>query len=191
MKRKTCLHVLGSLACLVLLAGLSVAQGGSLVAAEFGLPGRRVDVTPQVRSFIRHGRLQFEVTRQVLGIDPAPGRVKDLVLRIQHWDGDTQEYAFPEKSVVDLELDPDSGFEYRERGLYIMRAYYGGEGHFVNVTEQLRRMIDDGQLHTRVDNEHLGLDPDPHVHKVLRILFWFEGQRRNIVVPEHAELRLP
>jgi hypothetical protein len=191
MKRKASLHVLGSLACLVLFAGLSFAQGGTLVAAEFGLPGRRVDVTPQVRSMIHDGRLQFEVTRQVLGVDPAPGRMKDLVIRIQHWDGETQEYAFPERSMVALEFDPDAGFEWRERGLYIMRAYYGGEGHFVNVTEQLRRMVDDGHLHTRVDNEHLGLDPDPHVHKVLRILFWFEGQRRNIVVPEHAELRLP
>jgi hypothetical protein len=34
-------------------------------------------------------------------------------------------------------------------------------------------------------------DPDPAVHKVLRVLFWFEGQRRQVVVPEHGELRLP
>ena len=191
MKHKLILTVLGGLACLPLVASASFAQGGTLVAAQFGLPGRRLDVTPQVRSMIHDGRLQFEVTRQVLGADPAPGRMKDLVIRIQHWDGDTQEYAFPERSMVVLEFDPDAGFEWRERGLYIMRAYYGGEGHFVNVTDQLRRMVNDGHLFTRVDNEHLGLDPDPHVHKVLRILFWFEGQRRNIVVPEHAELRLP
>jgi hypothetical protein len=168
-----------------------MAQGGVLVAAEWGLPGRRVDVTDRVRSLARDGVLQFEATRQVLGIDPAPGRVKDLVIRIRHWDGDTQEYAFPEKTLVSLELDPDAGYEWRERGLHIMRAYYGSEGHFVNVTERLRHMIDDGRIYTRVDNEHLGLDPDPHVHKVLRVLYWFDGERRNIVVPEHSELRLP
>jgi hypothetical protein len=94
-------------------------------------------------------------------------------------------------SAVSLELDPDAGFDYRERGLHIMRAYYGAEGHFVNVTERLRHMIDDGRIHTRVDNEHLGLDPDPHVHKVLRILYWYQGERRNIVVPEKAVLNLP
>jgi len=191
MQRKRSLGVWCSLAMMLLLVAPAMAQGGVLVAAEFGVPGRRVDVTPQVRSLIHDGILQFQATRQMLGIDPAPGQVKDLVIRIRHWDGDTQEYAFPEKSFVSLELDPDAGYEWRERGLHIMRAYYGGEGHFVNVTERLRLMVDDGRIHTRVDNEHLGLDPDPHVHKVLRILYWFDGERRNIVVPEKAVLDLP
>jgi len=191
MQRKRSLGVWCSLAMMLLLVAPAMAQGGVLVAAEFGVPGRRVDVTPQVRSLIRDGILQFQATRQVLGIDPAPGQVKDLVIRIRHWDGDTQDYAFPEKSFVSLELDPDAGYDWHERGLHIMRAYYGGEGHFVNVTERLRHMIDDGRIHTRVDNEHLGLDPDPHVHKVLRILYWFDGERRNIVVPEKAVLDLP
>jgi len=191
MKSKRSFGVLGSLALMLLSALPAMAQGGVLVAAEWGLPGRRVDVTDRVRSLARDGVLQFEATRQVLGIDPAPGHVKDLVIRIRHWDGDTQEYAFPEKSMVSLELDPDAGFDWRERGLHIMRAYYGGEGHFANVTERLRQMVDDGRLYTRVDNEHLGLDPDPHVRKVLRVLYWFDGERRNIVVPEKSELRLP
>jgi hypothetical protein len=183
----------GTGALCLLLAASALAQGGSLVSAEFGVPGRRVDVTPQVRSMVRDGVLQFQATRQVLGIDPAPGQVKDLVIRIRHWDGDTEDLAYPEKSTVSLELDPDAGYDFHERRLHIMRAYYGGEGHFVNVTERLRHMIDDGRIRTRVDNEHLGLglDPDPHVRKVLRILYWYEGERHQIVVPEKAELILP
>ena len=181
----------GTIAGILLLSGSALAQGGILVAAEFGLPGRRVDVTPQVRSMIRDGNLRFEVTRQVLGIDPAPGQAKDLLIRIRHWDGNNEEFAFPEKSIVNLELDPDAGYEFRERGFHIMRAYYGGEGHFINVTERLRHMIDDGRLRTRVDNEHIGVDPDPHVRKVMRVLYWYQGERHNIVVPEHEVLVLP
>jgi len=188
---KTNLKWLGTAALCLLLAAPVMAQGGVLVAAEFGVPGRRVDVTPQVRSMIRDGILQFQATRQVLGIDPAPGQIKDLVIRIRHWDGNTEDLAFPEKSMVSLELDPDAGFDWRERGLHIMRAYYGGEGHFVNVTERLRHMIDDGRIRTRVDNEHLGVDPDPRVRKVLRILYWYQGERHNIVVPEKEVLVLP
>jgi hypothetical protein len=45
---------------------------------------------------------------------------------------------------VNLELDPDAGYEWHDRELHIMRAYYGGEGYFVNVTEQLRSMKRDG-----------------------------------------------
>lgn len=183
--------VVSTIACIVLLCASGLAQGGTLVAAEFGVPGRRVDVTPQVRSMIRDGALRFEATRQVLGIDPAPGQVKDLLIRIRHWDGNNEEFAFPEKSIVTLELDPDAGYDFRERGFHIMRAYYGGEGHFINVTERLRHMIDDGRLRTRVDNEHIGVDPDPHVHKVMRILYWYQGERHNIVVPEHEILILP
>ncbi len=177
--------------CVLLLCGSALAQGGMLVAAEFGVPGRRVDVTPQVRSMIREGNLRFEATRQVLGVDPAPGQPKDLLIRIRHWDGNNEEFAFPEKSIVSLELDPEAGYDFRERGFHIMRAYYGGEGHFINVTERIRHMIEHDRLRTRVDNEHIGVDPDPHVHKVLRILYWYQGERHNIAVPEHEVLVLP
>ena len=182
---------LGGSALCLLMAGSAMAQGGSLVSAEFGIPGRRVDVTPQVRSMIRDGVLQFEATRQVLGVDPAPGRPKDLVIRLRHWDGNTEDFAFPEKSAVSLELDPDAGYDFRERRFHIMRAYYGGEGHFVNVTERLRHLIDDDRLRTRVDNEHIGVDPDPHVRKVLRILYWYEGERHQVVIPEKEVVQLP
>jgi len=190
MNLKAWLWLENAVLCLFL-AGSAFAQGGTFVSAEFGVPGRRADVTPQVRSMIHDGILQFQATRQVLGIDPAPGQIKDLIIRIRHWDGNIEEVAIPEKSYVNLELDPDAGYEWHERRLHIMRAYYGGEGHFVNVTERLRSMMEDGHLYARVDNEHMGVDPDPHVHKVLRILYWYEGERHNIVVPEKAELRLP
>jgi len=67
----------------------------------------------------------------------------------------------------------------------------GGEERFVNVTEQLRSMKRDGRLFIVVGNRSMGGDPDPWIHKVLRVLYWHNGQRRQIVVPEHAELRLP
>jgi len=42
-----------------------------------------------------------------------------------------------------------------------------------------------------VNNNTMHGDPDPSVHKVLRVLYWFEGQRRQVVVQEAGELRLP
>jgi hypothetical protein len=92
---------------------------------------------------------------------------------------------------VNLELDPDAGYEWHDRELHIMRAHYGGEGRFVNVTQQLRSMKRDGRLFIVVDNRSMGRDPDPWIHKVLRVLYRHNGQRRQMAVPEHAELRLP
>ena len=161
------------------------------MAAEYGAGGRRVDVTQQVRSYMHDGILRFDVTDQAFGTDPARGHVKDLYIRIKHWDGNVEEFHFPEYAHVNLELDPDAGYEWHDRELHIMRAYYGGAGHFVNVTDLVRGMKHDGRVFLIVDNRSMGGDPDPDVHKVLRVLYWHDGQRSQIVVPEHGELRLP
>jgi hypothetical protein len=190
MKQKLFAGVIG-LGFLLVLSGVAAAQGGQLVAAEYGAGDHRVDVTPQVRSFMHDGVLQFEVNDRSLGVDPARNHVKELFIRIRHWDGNVEEFRYPEYAHVALEVDPDAGFEWHDRDLHIMRAYYGGEGHFVNVTEQLRSMKRDGRLFLVVDNHSMGVDPDPRIHKVLRVLYWHDGQRQQIVVPEHAELRLP
>jgi hypothetical protein len=165
--------------------------GRSPGGAEYGVGNHRADVTPQVRSFIHDGVLDFDLSDQNLGVDPAHGHVKELFIRIQHWDRGIEEFSFREGTHVRLELDPDRGYEWHDREFHIMRAYYGGGGHFVNVTDLLRSMKHDGRLFVVVDNRSMGGDPDPDVHKVLRVLYWHDGERRQVVVPEHAELRLP
>jgi hypothetical protein len=211
MRSKLALATLG-LACLLFSAGSAVAQGGELVSAEWGLQGRRVDVTPRVRSLLRNGMLNFEVTRFVLGIDPDPHRVKDLIIRVRRWDGQIEEYAYAEKSVVSLELDAEGGyrqFEHRHwrdrddrrdgdddddrRGprLRILRAYYGAEGQFINVTDVLRQRVDDGTIYIRVDNYSMGGDPLPGYRKWLRVLYSYNGERRSVVVDEKTDLQLP
>jgi hypothetical protein len=189
--KKIILGLVCSLSVLFLFSAFAVAQGGELVAAEYGAGGHRVDVTPQVRAFLHDGVLRFEVRDQVLGVDPARGHVKDLYIRIRHWDGNVEEFHFPEYSHVNLMLDPERGYEWHDREFHIMRAYYGGEGHFVDVTETLRGYKHEGHLFVVVDNRSMGVDPDPSVHKVLRVLYWHDGERHQIVVPEHGELRLP
>jgi hypothetical protein len=191
MKLRSIASVVVGVACMFLFVGSAVAQGGALVAAEYGDRDRRVDVTPQVRAFLHDGILQFDVTDRNLGVDPARGHVKELFIRVRHWDGNVEEFRFPEYAHVSLEFDPNAGYEFHDRELHVVRAYYGGAGHFVNVTEQVRSFQRGGQLFVVVDNRSMGVDPDPQIHKVLRVLFFAGGQRHQIVVPEHGELRLP
>src|ERR1700678_1229132 len=167
--KQSLIAVLGGLACTFIFAIAAAAQGGEFVAAEFGAGGHPIDVTPQVRSFMHDGMLRFDVTDQTFGADPARGHVKDLYIRIRHWDGNVEEFHFPEYAHVNLVLDPERGYEYHDQGFHIMRAYYGGNGHFVDVTEQLRSMKRDGRLFLMVDNQTMGGDPDPSVHKTLRV----------------------
>jgi hypothetical protein len=216
MNNRSAIVAVAALACSFLLAGSALAQGGEFVGAEWGVPGSRVDVTARVRTFVHDGVLRFEVTRFNLGTDPAPHQNKTLIIRVRHWDGDVKEYSYPERSTVNLELDPgnrgerreehareergeehnrddrrEESYEHRERGLRILRAYYGAEGQFINVTEALRSRIDDGRLYLRVDNDSMGSDPLPGARKWLRILYSYEGEHRNVTVPEKSELQLP
>ena len=43
----------------------------------------------------------------------------------------------------------------------------------------------------RVDNYNMGSDPLPGARKWLRILYSYEGERRNVTVPEKSALQLP
>ncbi|HTT24364.1 MAG TPA: DUF3395 domain-containing protein [Candidatus Sulfotelmatobacter sp.] len=196
-----------TLACMTLFAGSALAQGGELVRAEWGVQGNRVDVTSRVRTFIHDGTLQLEVTRFNLGIDPAPHQNKDLIIRVRRWDGKVEEYKYPERSVCSLELVPpdrrevrehgdwdrdhDRDYDRHERGLRILRADYGVEGQFVDVTDALRSRMGDGRISVRVDNYTLGVDPAPGVHKYLRVEYIFRGERRNVMVDEKTFLQLP
>ena len=76
------------------------------MAAEYGSGNHRVDVTQQVRNFVHDGMLRFDVNDQNLGVDPARGHVKELFIRVRHWDGQTEEFRFPEYAHVNLALDP-------------------------------------------------------------------------------------
>jgi Domain of unknown function (DUF3395) len=206
---KSCLGKFAQVACLLLLAGSAFAQGGELIAAEWGVRGHMVDVTPRVRTFIHDGVLQLEVNRFNLGIDPMPHVNKVLVIRLREWDGDIKAYNYPERSVARLELDPDDwharreeherhereerreGYDHRPHGLQILRAYYGAEGQFMNVTDAIRSQVADGRLYLHVDNYSMGGDPLPGVHKRLRILYTIGDDRRNVVVDEKTDLQLP
>ena len=211
MRSKLALATFG-LASLLFSAASAVAQGGELVSAEWGVQGRRVDVTPRIRSLMSNGVLNFEVTRFVFGIDPDPHRVKDLIIRVRRWDGQIEDYAYAEKSVVRLELDAEGSyrqFEHRDwrdrddrrdgdddddrRGqrLRILRAYYGAEGQFINVTDALRQRIDDGRIYIRVNNYSMGGDPLPGHRKWLRVLYSYNGERRSVLVAEKTDLQLP
>lgn len=191
MKIKLATALFGAFACLFLFAVSAAAQGGQLVAAEYGDRDHRIDVTPQVRAFMHDGVLQMDVEDRALGVDPARYHVKELFIRIRHWDGQVEEFRFPEHAHINLVLDPDAGYEWHDRGLHIMRAFYGGAGHFADVTETLRSFKHDGHIVLVVDNRSMGVDPDPMVPKFLRVLFFVDGQRRHIAVPEHGELHLP
>lgn len=213
------IYGLAILASISLFEASARAQGGELVRAEWGVPGQKVEVTARVRTFIHDGVLQLEVTRFALGVDPAPHQNKELTIKVRRWDGQVEDYKYPERSNCSLELDPpnrEQGYprdarddrrdwndrrdsddhregyrEHHEHGVQILRAYYGADGQFVNVTDAVRSYVNEGHVSVFVDNNAMGVDPAPGVHKYLRVLYVHHGERRNITVDEKTFLQLP
>jgi hypothetical protein len=109
MKRDVRWHLHGGLPAIVLLflmtaSASAFAQGGDVVAATYGAGRSSVDVTNQVRSMARNGSLNFRVSNDVLGGDPAPNQVKTLQLRVRDAYGRTQNYQYQEGQTVTLQL---------------------------------------------------------------------------------------
>jgi hypothetical protein len=84
--------------------GFGNIPGNSVVSASYGYGGTRRDVTARVQSLVHNGTLNFWVTNDALGGDPAPNRVKELRMRVVQRNGQIRDYQFPEKSLVNIQV---------------------------------------------------------------------------------------
>ncbi|HEX5424142.1 MAG TPA: hypothetical protein VFW94_11375 [Candidatus Acidoferrales bacterium] len=77
-------------------------HGGSymILRALYGTRRRNVDVTDRLRELARHN-LTFRMGNSTFGIDPAPGRVKELRIFARGPHGQTRVFSYREGSVVD------------------------------------------------------------------------------------------
>lgn len=85
-------------------ACISTAQTVTLLSADYGIEGTRVDVTCRVQSIVQNGYLHFQVANYILGGDPAPEQPKELRIRARDYRGRIYDFNFPEKSDLDLQV---------------------------------------------------------------------------------------
>jgi hypothetical protein len=242
------------------------AQTVTLLSADYGVEGNRVDVTCRVQSLVQNGYLGFRITNWALGGDPAPEMQKELRIRARDYRGQIFDYNYPEKQDINLQVTPqgpncvntgstsqwqgrlndddqqrfDSYYtrwlSYRQRNdqaqiysmenrmrdvynhygipnslpfnqvasplavqslttaysdLKIMAAIYGAPGHTADVSARLRSLIQNGTLTVHVNNDSMGVDPAPHLHKVLNLTYIYRGQQRSATVRERDDLSIP
>jgi len=89
---------------LMLAMTVSAAQAVTIMCADYGVEGNRIDVTTRVLSMVQNGYLNFRVTNYDLGGDPAPGQIKEFRIRGRDRSGYIQDYNFHEKDTVNLEV---------------------------------------------------------------------------------------
>ena len=129
MKSKALMNMLGTVALVLMISGAAIAQRSEVVSAQWGIPGNRVDVTARVRTFEQNGVLRFVVTRGALGIDPAPHRNKDLIIRVRRPDGQVEEFNYPERGTVELQLVFPEDHSGRDRDARDGDGWHDREAH--------------------------------------------------------------
>jgi hypothetical protein len=61
----------------------------------------------------------------------------------------------------------------------------------MDVTQNLRGLVRNGQLAVQVNNNNMGGDPARGADKVLTVIYRFQGQERTATVKEGNVLRIP
>jgi hypothetical protein len=197
------------LVCFVTLSCAAYAQSArwQLVRAEYGSGNRWEDVTSRVSSLIQGNSLDITVNNDTLGGDPAPGDVKALRLRVRDAYGRSQVLTYHEKDTISLSIstadfglarqddrdgDRDQGQDRRsEAGLRILRADYGTQNHFADVTARLNSQIQNDTLNLRITNDSMGGDPADERRKILTVWYLYNGRPASVVVNEKDTLTLP
>ncbi len=77
------------------------------------------------------------------------------------------------------------------RMLRINNAIYGKNGRGMNVTNQLRSMIQNNTLNIKVNNSNMGGDPNVGADKYLAVKYTYQGHSMSKVVKEGDRLQLP
>jgi hypothetical protein len=193
MKRFAAFYVLLVAACL---AALAQSARWQLIRAEYGAGNRWVDVTSRVTSMIQADSLHFTVTNDALGGDPAHGAPKTLRLHVRDENGRGEILRYREKDRVSLSISAGSpgfsqGQNYGGGNLQILRADYGTQNHFADVTARLNSQIQNGTLNLPVSNDTMGGDPADDRRKTLTVWYLYSGRPASVIVNEKDTLALP
>ncbi len=164
----------------------NISGGLRLLRAEYGTGDRWVDVTQRLNSQISNDRLSVRVTNDTMGRDPAEEKVKTLVVWYVYG-GRTANVTVNEKSTLNL---PGSDPQYQS-GLRIMRAQYGADYRFRDVTGLLNSQVQGDRLRIRVTNETMGGDPAEDRPKTLIVSYVYNGEQGRTSVNEKDYLDLP
>lgn len=142
-----------------------------------------VDVTDRLRAAIEAGAETFAVSREDLG-EPVRGR--DLHLEVNYVvGGETHRMAVPEGRSVILSRTG----ERPQPSIELIKAEYGAQDTWVDVTEKVRPALRNGRLEVAATNAAFG-DPIYNVVKRLRVFYKMNGEDGRAEVTENQTLTI-
>jgi hypothetical protein len=166
--------------------GRGFGDGLKILHADYGTQNRFADVTARLNSQIQNDNLNLRITNDTMGGDPADDRRKILTVWYAY-NGRAANVVVNEKDTLALPGPND----YVSGNLRILRAQYGADYRYFDVTDRLNSQLQNDQLSLRITNDIMGGDPAPDRPKQLSVVFIFNGDQCRATVNEKYTLNLP
>jgi hypothetical protein len=148
-------------------------SGIKITKALYGAGSQTVDVTSAVTSNLKDGQINLVVTPDSLNVaDPAPGSAKQLTVVYTINNGKTNTETIQDNGVLNISAPAAT----KAAGLTIVKAEYGYDGNFTDVTSAVQTMVRNGGINLRVGHRAVGLpDPNPNKKKKLTVEYTLNG----------------
>ena len=169
-----------------------MASGLKIQSAKYGVGTLNlIDVTGAVSAQAKDGKLNFVVTPSAMNInDPAVGQVKTLTVIYSINGGTTNTVSAVDGDTIQIDAPPAR----IASGLQIVKAQYGYDRNYQDVTAALRSHLNDGSINITVSPQTMGVpDPNPQKVKYLKVDIKINGDpsSRKIQDGKKFELNAP
>jgi hypothetical protein len=148
-------------------------SGIKIEKALYGAGSQTVDVTSAITGNLKDGNVNLVVTAESLNVaDPAPGQPKQLTVSYTINGGKTNTETVLENGVLTISAPPMRSAD----GLSIIKAEYGYDGNFTDVTNAVQTLVDNGSIKLKVSPSAVGVpDPNPSKKKKLKVEYTLNG----------------
>ena len=150
-----------------------MSSGLSILSARYGVGSTTVDVKSSVLAHTKEGNVNLVVTPSSLNVeDPAPGQLKTLTVEYTINGGSSNSTSVKDGDYLKLDAPP----EREASGLQIVKAEYGYQGNFADVTDAVQNYVSNGSISITVSPSAVGIpDPNPAKPKLLKVDYTING----------------
>ena len=166
-----------------------MASGLKIQSAKYGVGTiNSLDVTGAVSAQIQDGKLNFVVAPAALNVDdPAVGQVKTLTVTYSINGGASNTTSAVDGEPISIDAPPARVAS----GLHSVKAQYGYDTNYQDVTSAVRSYLKDGSIDVTVSPQTMGIpDPNPQKVKYLKVDIKINGDKSSRTIQDGQKFTL-
>jgi len=165
-----------------------MSSGLTILSARYGADSTTVDVKSAVSSQTKDGNVSLVVSPSALNVDdPVPGQPKTLTVEYSINNGSSNTTSVKDGDYLKIDAPPERSAS----GLQIVKAEYGYQGNFEDVTSAIQNYVSNGSISITVSPSAAGIpDPNPAKKKLLKVDVTINGASSSYSIPDGQKFTL-